>query len=98
MSALKTLALPVDEWDAILMHLAKKRLDFIEQRDWQNLIKNRTPKNIPKLSEFIAFLTERCHTIKVLEQGWPKTAEKSSNREAKKKRAKSNFSLSNKQV
>ncbi|XP_018377653.1 PREDICTED: uncharacterized protein LOC108770516 [Trachymyrmex cornetzi] len=68
-SALKTLALPVDEWDAILLQLAKKKLDFIEQRDWQNLIKNRTPQNISKLSEFMTFLTERCHTMKILKQG-----------------------------
>lgn len=31
-SALKTLALPVDEWDTILVHIAKKKLDFVEQR------------------------------------------------------------------
>jgi len=82
-SALRSLALPVNEWDAILVHLAKKKLNFREQRDWQNLIKNRTLENMPMLSEFIAFLTERCHTIKVLEQGRPKIAEKS-DREAKR--------------
>lgn len=82
-SALKTLALPVDDWDAILLHLAKKKLDFIEQRDWQNLIKNRTPQNMPKLSEFMTFLTERCHTMKILEQSQTKT-EKLLNRDAKK--------------
>ncbi|KYN28338.1 hypothetical protein ALC57_02251 [Trachymyrmex cornetzi] len=82
-SALKTLALPVDEWDAILLQLAKKKLDFIEQRDWQNLIKNRTPQNISKLSEFMTFLTERCHTMKILKQGQTKT-EKPLNRDAKK--------------
>ncbi|XP_011859827.1 PREDICTED: uncharacterized protein LOC105557253 [Vollenhovia emeryi] len=60
-SALRTLSLPVNAWDAILMHLAKKRLDYGEQRDWQNLIKKRTQENMPKLSEFLAFLTERCH-------------------------------------
>lgn len=31
-SALKTLALPVDEWDSILIYLAKKKLDFIEEK------------------------------------------------------------------
>ncbi|XP_018359970.1 PREDICTED: uncharacterized protein LOC108759152 [Trachymyrmex cornetzi] len=86
-SALKTLALPVDEWDAILLHLAKKKLDFIEQRDWQNLIKNRTPQNMPQLSEFMTFLTERCHTMKILEQGQMKT-EKPLNRDAKKNESK----------
>ncbi|XP_011884101.1 PREDICTED: uncharacterized protein LOC105571245 [Vollenhovia emeryi] len=82
-SALRTLSLPVDSWDAILMHLAKKRLDYGEQRDWQNLIKKRTQENMPKLSEFLAFLTERCHTIKVLEQGRTKPIEKQSNRGTK---------------
>ncbi|XP_011702046.1 PREDICTED: uncharacterized protein LOC105458438 [Wasmannia auropunctata] len=84
-AALKNLGLPVDAWDAILMHMAKKKLDFVEQKDWQNLIKNRTQENMPRLSEFITFLTERCHAIKVLEKNRVKTTEKQVNREVKKK-------------
>lgn len=73
-SSLKTLAQPVDQWETLIIHLAKKKLDFVEQRDWQNLIKDRTPENMPKMTKFLKFLTERCHTIRVLEQGKPKGA------------------------
>ncbi|XP_018395653.1 PREDICTED: uncharacterized protein LOC108774125 [Cyphomyrmex costatus] len=68
--------------------MAKKKLDFIEQKDWQNIVKNRTPENMPRLSEFIAFLTERSHSIKILEKNKAKTVEKKANSEIKKKEKK----------
>lgn len=78
LSALRTLAQPVDSWDLLIMHLARKNLDFAKQRDWQNCIKDRTPENMPKLSEFLAFLMNRCHTIRVLEQSKIKISERKS--------------------
>jgi len=36
--------LPVDVWDIILMHIVKKKLDPIKQKDWQNLIKKSNSK------------------------------------------------------
>jgi hypothetical protein len=68
-SSLKSLHQPVDHWDTIILHLAKKKLDYIEQRDWQDRAKNHTPQNMPRLDHFIAFLTERCHTLRMLNQG-----------------------------
>ncbi|XP_034935131.1 uncharacterized protein [Chelonus insularis] len=68
MASLKTLKQPVESWDTLIIHMAKKGLDFIEQRDWQNYINGRGPENMPKLDEFIKFLNERCQTLRVLNQ------------------------------
>ncbi|XP_039312391.1 uncharacterized protein LOC120359325 [Solenopsis invicta] len=67
-SSLKSLHQPVDHWDTIILHLSKKKLDYIEQRDWQDRAKDHTPQNMPKLDDFIAFLTERCHILRMLNQ------------------------------
>lgn len=37
----KTLQQPVNQWEMMLIHLAKNKSDFTEQRDWQNITKNR---------------------------------------------------------
>lgn len=60
--SLQGLQQPVDQWQTMLIHLAKKKLDFTEKRDWQNITKDRTPDNMPTMEEFLKFLTERCHT------------------------------------
>lgn len=57
MSSLKSLHQPVEYWDTIILHLAKGKLEYTEQRDWQNYLKDRTPRNMPKLEEFIKFIT-----------------------------------------
>lgn len=68
MSALRSLQQPVDHWDTIILHLAKKKLDYMEQRDWQSSIKDRTPQNMSKLADFVKFITERCHTLRIINQ------------------------------
>lgn len=67
-ASLKTLNQPVDQWNTIIIHLAKKHLDFVERRDWQDHIKDRTHENMPTLEEFVKFLTERSHTLRMLKQ------------------------------
>ncbi|XP_011858074.1 PREDICTED: uncharacterized protein LOC105555659 [Vollenhovia emeryi] len=74
LESLRALHQPVEKWDTIIIHMAKKRLDFAEQRDWQNIVKSRTPTNMPKIEEFLKFLTERCHTLRVLNQNKGKQA------------------------
>lgn len=71
--SLEALRQPVAQWDTIILHLAKKKLDFAEQRDWQDFVKNRTPQDMPKLSEFLKFLTERCHSLRMLKQNKERT-------------------------
>ncbi|XP_018371208.1 PREDICTED: uncharacterized protein LOC108766423 [Trachymyrmex cornetzi] len=68
-SSFKVLAQPVNYWETIIIHLTKKKLDFIEQRDWQDTVKDKTPEDMPTLTEFLKFLNDRCHIIRVLEQG-----------------------------
>lgn len=68
-SSLKSLSQPVDQWKTMIIHLAKKKLEFVEQRDWQNLMNDRTPENMPKLEDFLKFLTDRSNTLRVLNQG-----------------------------
>lgn len=66
-AALKSLQQPVEQWDTVILHLAKKKLEYIEQRDWQNHTKGKTPRNMPRLQEFITFITERCHTLRMIQ-------------------------------
>ncbi|XP_024877872.1 uncharacterized protein LOC112458464, partial [Temnothorax curvispinosus] len=91
MTSLQALEQPVDEWDTMIIHLAKKKLDFPEQRDWQNVTKNRTPRNMPKIEEFLKFLTERCHTLRVLNQN--KGKQTSSEKPATQKKSEKKVSL-----
>ncbi|XP_071574579.1 uncharacterized protein [Temnothorax nylanderi] len=74
MTSLEALGQPVNQWETIILHLAKKKLDFVEQRDWQNIIKDRNAANMPRIEEFLKFLTDRCNTLRVLNQGKEKAA------------------------
>ncbi|XP_029664596.1 uncharacterized protein LOC115236347 [Formica exsecta] len=67
----------------MIIHLARKKLDFGKQRDWQNTINNRTPGNMPTMEEFLKFLTDRCNTLRVLNQG--KTKQPTSKTTSQKK-------------
>lgn len=62
----RSVAAAAFEWETIIIHLTKKKLEFIEQRDWQSIVKGKTPSDMPQLEEFIKFLTERCHMFRVL--------------------------------
>lgn len=42
-SSLKTLGQPVIYWDTLIIHPARKELDYGEQKDWQIYIKDRQP-------------------------------------------------------
>lgn len=68
LSSLKALHQPVEYWDTIILHLARRKLEYTEQRDWQNCVKDRTPQNMPKLEDFIKFITGRCHTLRMVSQ------------------------------
>lgn len=67
-ASLKTLNQPVDQWNTIIIYLAKRHLDFVERRDWQDHVKDRTCENMPTLEEFAKFLTERSHMLRMLRQ------------------------------
>lgn len=66
-SSLKSLHQPVKYWDTIILHLAKRRLDYTEQR----LAESRQgwyTAEPPRLDDFIKFITERCHTLRMVNQ------------------------------
>lgn len=69
MTSLQSLGQPVEQWEAVLLHLAKKKIDFADQRDWQNMIKDRPTANMPTIEEFLKFLLDRCTTLRILNQG-----------------------------
>lgn len=71
---LQALGQPVRQWETVILHLAKKKIDFVEQRDWQNAIKDRSTANMPTMEEFLKFVTDRCNTLRVLNQGKVKPA------------------------
>ncbi|XP_011876948.1 PREDICTED: uncharacterized protein LOC105567034, partial [Vollenhovia emeryi] len=66
--ALEKLHQPTSQWDTLIIHMAKKNLEFAEQRDWQHLVRKKTPQDMPTLEEFLKFLTERCHSLRMLKQ------------------------------
>lgn len=67
-TSIKSLNQPVEHWNTVIIQLAKKRLDYVEQRDWHNDTKACTPQNMPKLEDFIKFITERCHVLRMVHQ------------------------------
>ncbi|XP_025263732.1 uncharacterized protein LOC112637714 [Camponotus floridanus] len=88
--SLEALQQPVFEWETIIITLAKKKLDFTKQRDWQNIVKGKTPHNMPRLDEFIKFLTERCHMLRVLNNSKEKSA---AQRQQQQKKSEKKISL-----
>lgn len=73
LSSLKALSQPVEHWDTLIIHSAKKKLDFTQQRDWQDEVKGCTPQTMPKVEAFIKFLTGRSHMLRMLIQGRTKS-------------------------
>lgn len=68
LKALKTLELPVDKWDDLLIHLLKNKMDFNTQKDWEE----KTSPDInrrPTLEEYLTFLDERGRTLEMIDKG-----------------------------
>lgn len=68
LKALKTLDLPVDKWDELLIHLLKNRMDFHTQKDWEEKAP-REGEARPTLDEFLTFLDEQCRTLEMIDKG-----------------------------
>ncbi|XP_071640848.1 uncharacterized protein [Temnothorax longispinosus] len=67
--ALEVLGLPVAQWDAIIIFLARNKLDYYSQRDWEEDIGQRAPEYMPTTEDFLKFLNERCRTLEMLDSG-----------------------------
>lgn len=61
LKALEVLGQPVDQWDAIIIFLARNKLDFHSQREWEEVVGQQEPDHMPTVEEFLKFLQERCH-------------------------------------
>ncbi|XP_011859671.1 PREDICTED: uncharacterized protein LOC105557115 [Vollenhovia emeryi] len=68
LKALKTLQLPVDHWDELLIHLTKGKLDYNTQKDWEEET-SRDKINRKTLEDYLTFLNERCRTLELLDKG-----------------------------
>ncbi|KYQ53839.1 hypothetical protein ALC60_05462 [Trachymyrmex zeteki] len=61
LKALEVLGQPVDQWDAIIIFLARNKLDFHSQREWEEVVGQQEPDHMLTVEEFLKFLQERCH-------------------------------------
>ncbi|XP_015119020.1 uncharacterized protein LOC107042475 [Diachasma alloeum] len=96
LGALKTFQQPTEHWGTPIIHLAKKQLDYSEQRDWQDHIKDRTHEQMPTLEEFLQFLITRSQTLKMINQNKtkasnPKQTQQSEKKSEKKQEKKSHW-------
>lgn len=59
---------PIQHWDTILIHLAKAKLDFNTQRDWEEENKSKPITEMPTLKSFLEFLEERSSVYELIEK------------------------------
>lgn len=73
MKALQVLGEPVDNWNTIIIYLARHKLDYYLQREWEEETRQQEPNRMPMMDQFLEFLQERCRTMEMLDQGKHKT-------------------------
>ena len=62
MAALKTLKIPVESWDALVIPIIAEKLDFNSKREWQTSLDTR----VPTYEQFISFLEKRVTVLEAL--------------------------------
>ncbi|XP_011684756.1 PREDICTED: uncharacterized protein LOC105448094 [Wasmannia auropunctata] len=67
LKALEVLVQPTDQWDTIVIFLARAKLDYQSQRAWEEEIRQQELDHMPKMKEFLKFLNERCRTLEMLD-------------------------------
>ncbi|XP_044741105.1 uncharacterized protein LOC123302298 [Chrysoperla carnea] len=60
---LKSLKVPVDNWDLILIYIIVQKLDNISRQEWELQLDR---KNIPKLNNLLEFLEHRAKAFQIL--------------------------------
>ncbi|XP_050500830.1 uncharacterized protein LOC126880811 [Diabrotica virgifera virgifera] len=75
--ALKSLELPTEHWDAIIIHIISLKLDKVTSREWE-LIKG--DNNMPRLDELFEFLKKRADFLETLDLNQQVSQNKSDNR------------------
>lgn len=64
--ALKTLKLPTEHWDVLIIHLVSTKLDAITFREWET--QRNLMKPIPNLDDFNTFLKHRADLLETMEE------------------------------
>ncbi|XP_061710281.1 uncharacterized protein LOC133520037 [Cydia pomonella] len=64
--ALKTLNLPTEHWDILIIHMVTSKLDSAILRDWET--ERNNIKKLPTLTEFTTFLRNRADLLETMEE------------------------------
>ncbi|XP_071579802.1 uncharacterized protein [Temnothorax nylanderi] len=67
LKALETLELPVNQWNELLIHLLKNRMDYNTQKSWKEET-NRDKESKPTLEDFLTFLNKRVRTLEMIDK------------------------------
>lgn len=65
LKALEVLSQPINQWNIIIIFLARSKLDYHTQREWEEVVGQQEQK--PTIEEFLKFLNERSCTFEMLE-------------------------------
>ncbi|XP_025996398.1 uncharacterized protein LOC113005278 [Solenopsis invicta] len=65
--ALETLRQPVTQWDTLLIYLLSDKLDYNTRKDWELEVAKTDSENMPSLESLLEFLTNRAHTLELIE-------------------------------
>lgn len=85
--ALENLGLPVQHWDALIIHLIVMKLDNFTSRNWEE--KKGSLGDIPKLEDFFKFLRSRADFLETVKHNKPTRMEKISSFVTSKSNSKS---------
>lgn len=66
MRALEAYNQPVAEWDTILIYLTTTKLEFNIRKEWETFISKEKPNDLPKMTDLIKFLTNKCQTLELV--------------------------------
>lgn len=66
LSALKSMNIDVSTWDILVIHLVAQKLDHESRKQWEQRISDYSDQ-LPKFSEFSAFLESRFRSLEFLE-------------------------------
>lgn len=64
--ALKTLNLPTEHWDVLIIHMMTNKLDAVSLRDWET--ERNKIEGVPAFSEFTRFLKGRADLLETMEE------------------------------
>ncbi|XP_073961651.1 uncharacterized protein [Choristoneura fumiferana] len=71
LNSLTNLAVPVDSWDPIIVHLIVMKLDADTHKDWEEYSFKSSTDNLPKWSELKGFLETKFRTLEFINSTTP---------------------------